>query len=389
MRAKSVLLLILALACGGVASLGITRVIAQRGTDSAPAAETQSIFVVSKDVPQGDPLTAQELKLEQWPKDKLIPGALSRLEDIEGRRTRTKLYAGEPILDGKLAAKGVNAPGADIMIPKGYRVVSIRVDAVSGGGNLLLPGCRVDLLVHMAKNASLGIRETTTRTILQDIKVFAVNDVVNLDANGPETKSIQARTVSLLVTPAQAEKVTLATELGSIKLVMRGPEEEAEVQTEGALPHELFGDSDKANRDKEDMTTQPTRLESLKEQGKGFLDYLNALREKANVEKPAPAEPVQETWSMRVLAGADVKDVTLRGPASTGPDAGYWTLSDGKPAGANGGKNAPEVKVPPLPEEKQPAKTGTLPGDSGPGGHGNQAGQPGSGSSSGAAPAPS
>ena len=110
MRAKSVLLLILALSCGGVASLGIMKVIAQRGTESAPAAETQSIFVVSKDVPQGDPLTAQELKLEQWPKDKLIPGALSRLEDIEGRRTRTKLYAGEPLLDSKLAAKGVNAP---------------------------------------------------------------------------------------------------------------------------------------------------------------------------------------------------------------------------------------------------------------------------------------
>ena len=78
-----------------------------------------------------------------------------------------------------------------MMIPKGYRVVSIRVDAVSGGANLLLPGCRVNLLVHMARNASLGIRETTTRTILQDIKVFAVNDVVTLDTSGPETKSIR------------------------------------------------------------------------------------------------------------------------------------------------------------------------------------------------------
>ena len=207
MRAKSVVLLVLALACGGVASLGIMQVIAQRGTESAPATgETEAIFVASKDVPQGDPLTAQDLKLEQWPKDKLLPGAMSRLEDIEGRRTRSKLYAGEPILDNKLAAKGVNAPGADMMIPKGYRVVSIRVDAVSGGANLLLPGCRVDLLVHMAQNASLGIRETTTRTILQDIKVFAVNDVVTLDTSGPETKSIPARTVSLLVTPRRRKR---------------------------------------------------------------------------------------------------------------------------------------------------------------------------------------
>ena len=111
MRAKSVVLLVLAWLVAAWPRWALCSVIAQRGTESAPATgETEAIFVVSKDVPQGDPLTAQDLKLEQWPKDKLLPGAMSRLEDIEGRRTRSKLYAGEPILDNKLAAKGVNAP---------------------------------------------------------------------------------------------------------------------------------------------------------------------------------------------------------------------------------------------------------------------------------------
>ena len=67
--------------------------------------------MASKDVPQGDPLNGQCLKLVQWPKDKVPAGALGRLEDIEGRRTRTKLFAEEPILDSKLAVKGANAPG--------------------------------------------------------------------------------------------------------------------------------------------------------------------------------------------------------------------------------------------------------------------------------------
>ena len=186
MRAKSVALLLLALGCGAVASVGIIQVISKSCGDARPAqGEFQAIFVAVKDMPQGDPLTGQTLKLEQWPKNTVPPGALSRLDDIEGRRTRNKLFAGEPILDTMLAAKGVNAPGADIMIPKGYRVVSIRVDAVSGGADLLLPGCRVDLLVHMVRNPNLGIRETTTRTILQDIKVFAVNNVVTLDTDRP------------------------------------------------------------------------------------------------------------------------------------------------------------------------------------------------------------
>ena len=129
--------------------------------------------------------------------------------------------------------KGVSQQTAGTMIPKGYRVVSIRVDAISGGGNLLLPGDRVDLLVHMGRNESNGIVETTTRTFLQDIRVFAVNDVMNLEAGG-DTKSIQARTVSLLVTPEQAEILTMACELGSIKLVMRSPEDSDQKRPKGA-----------------------------------------------------------------------------------------------------------------------------------------------------------
>ena len=139
--------------------------------------------------------------------------------------------------------------------------------------------------------------------------------------------------MSLLVTPAQAEKVTLATELGSIKLVMRGPEEEAEVHTEGAVPHQLFGGSDKAERDREEAPPQ-AGLANLKEQGKGFLEYLNALREKANVEKPAPAEPAEETWSVRVFGRIGRRRHYLAKSRPTPPpDAGYWTLSGWNRAG--------------------------------------------------------
>ena len=144
-----------------------------------------------RDIPQGDLLNADVAKIEPWPKDKVPQGGIGRIEDLEGRRTRAKLYAGEPILENKLFPKGTAQGSVSSVIPKGYRVVSIRVDAVSGGANLVLPGDRVDLLVHMARNDGNGIHETTTRTVLQDIKVFAVNDVVNLDSGGPETKSIQ------------------------------------------------------------------------------------------------------------------------------------------------------------------------------------------------------
>ena len=137
-----------------------------------------------KDVPQGDPLNAQALKLEQWPKDKVPAGALDRWRTSRAAARGPSSTRTSRSWRTSSGRQGRRAPGADILIPKGYRVVSIRVDAVSGGANLILPGCRVDLLVHLAKNVGRGIHETTTRTILQDIKVFAVNDVVTIETGG-------------------------------------------------------------------------------------------------------------------------------------------------------------------------------------------------------------
>ena len=89
--------------------------------------------------------------------------------------------------------------GASAVIPNGYRVVSVQVDSVSGS-TLILPGDRVDVLVYLVGNAQHGIPETSTRTVLQDIKVFAVNDVVDMDKD--KEKSISSKTISLLATPA-------------------------------------------------------------------------------------------------------------------------------------------------------------------------------------------
>ena len=101
MRPKSLILLMLALGCGLVASIGISQVMDRRNQQPAPVGETEAIFVAMQNIEFGDQLSTQVLKLEQWPKDKIPEGALSTLEDVEGRRARTKLYAGEPILEAK------------------------------------------------------------------------------------------------------------------------------------------------------------------------------------------------------------------------------------------------------------------------------------------------
>ncbi|MEX2111626.1 MAG: Flp pilus assembly protein CpaB, partial [Pirellulales bacterium] len=145
MRSKSIVLLAVALGCGLIASIGISQLmdVRNQGGDSG---ERQPVFVAMADINAADELTAQNIKLEEWPKAIVPAGALTRLEDVEGKRCRMKIYAGEPILSSKLLGPDESI-GAAKEIPPGYRVAHVTVDGATGSNNLILPGDRVDVLV--------------------------------------------------------------------------------------------------------------------------------------------------------------------------------------------------------------------------------------------------
>jgi len=321
MRPKSLMLLVLALGCGLVASLGITQVISKRdGGKSAPAAETEAILVVVEDVPLGTPLSSDVLKLEQWPKDKIPDGAMADIKELEGRRALTSLYKGEPILKFKL---GTIDGGPDDLIPTGYRVVAVKVNSQSGVGGLILPGTRVDVLVHLGSQGRERGQLARTQTILEDIKVFAVNDEFSTQAGSDKQRSIVAKTVSLLVKPDQAEKVTLASELGKIRLVLRSPDDDQQTSPRGTSVRDLLSDSDGADRDEESLLENPQQPEKQP----GLLDFLA----KAASSAPAPEKACVEveeklnTHVVRLLRGAEVEVVVLESDDADSPAGlGLW-----------------------------------------------------------------
>jgi len=327
MRAKSILLLVLALGCGLVASIGITQVMAKRNTGIAvKPGESEAIYVAMRDVQLGDALTPQDLRLENWPRDKVPQGAISKLEDVEGRRTRTKLYRGEPILEFKLFGKGSSEQGATTLIPKGYRVVGVKVEAVSGGG-LILPGDRVDVLVHLRRNPSRGIAETSTRTILQDIKVFAVNDVFSIDpSEDARDRSIRAKTISLLVTPPQAEVLMLASELGRIRLVMRSPEDDVITEVDGATAPELLGQVTTNERKNESLFTPPSE-DGKKSGSAGFLDFLKGVVNK-KVTPAASQRSEVGHWTMKLIKSNDVDEVNMEGRKDVNTGEVVWRSTE-------------------------------------------------------------
>ena len=235
MRPKSVVLIVIAMGCGLIASIGISQVIERRGQSSTGSIETSEIFVTLVDIPIGEPLTAQMIKLEAWPMDKLPEGAITTLDDIEGRRPKQPLFAGEPVLYRKLIDQN-GLGGASEKIPKGYRVMSVRVTMDSAASGLILPGDRVDVLVYLREGK--GVPAPITRTILTDATVFAVNEHINREVED-DGGAIQAKTVSLLLKPDQVERLMLATELGKLRLSLRRADDATETVSNGASLEDL------------------------------------------------------------------------------------------------------------------------------------------------------
>ena len=127
--------------------------------------------MAASDINIGQKLDANNVRLEEWPRDRVPDGALTELEDLTDRFPRTRLYLGEPVLKAKLMDS--NDGSKAVTIPKGFRVVSVKVSMESSVSGLVQPGDRVDLLVFLRKNGEVPV--TGAKTILREVTVFAVD----------------------------------------------------------------------------------------------------------------------------------------------------------------------------------------------------------------------
>lgn len=316
MRAKTLILFVIAVGCGLVASIGVSQYMDQKGDSGADGSETAKIFVALTDIGIGQELDANNVKLEDWPRDRIPDGAITDLADLEGHFPRTRLYAGEPILKAKLMSSNDGSKSVDI--PKGFRVVSVQVTMKSAVSGLVQPGDRVDLLVFLRKSAE--VPQTGTRTILKDVNVFAVDSETERSV-GDDGEARDVRTVSLLVKPEQAETVMLASELGELFLALRRPDDDVEEDSEGITIQELLGNKAEAAGDQE------AAMAALHPEAGGLIQWLtNSVTQPTTVPVQAPlsgemamnngvasSQPVPEVaeppvWTMRILTPEGVRE---------------------------------------------------------------------------------
>lgn len=200
----------------------------------AEASEMKDLVVATHPLSVGVTVKPADVKIVKTPAEAFPKGAFSKVEEVIDRPVVNNILMDEPLMEGRLAARG-SGLGLAPIIPVGMRAVSVRVNDVAGVAGFVLPGMRVDVLVTGRPPNADG---TVTATCLQNILVLSAGQTIQPDARG---QAIQAPTVTLLVSPEQAETLTLANNEGHIQLVLRNSGDQTVEKTPGRDIAELYG----------------------------------------------------------------------------------------------------------------------------------------------------
>lgn len=253
MRNRLGLILTAALVTGGLAAYLAYTVL--RRPDPAADARAATVEVVdavvaARDLQAGSVVQRQDVRLVEWPAGSLPEGFSRSASEVVGRGLLTSVKTNEPLLSGKLAGRE-SGGGLPIQIPDGMRAMSVKVDEVVGVAGFVLPGTRVDVLVTLDQTARQ--EEPRTRVLLQNVTVVAAGQTTERDEEGkPQTVPV----VTLLVDPAQAERLTLGSTKGQIQLALRHPLDMDTVATDGVRATRLIED---APRQRVVRSTAPRR----------------------------------------------------------------------------------------------------------------------------------
>ncbi len=281
-RLRAAIFLTVSLVAALVASTVIYSVIQgyqQELVSAQTPEETIQVMVAATDLHQGKTITAEDLKNKTLPPDYVPDSVLRQPDQVIGRVPRERILKGEFIRDERLADPEAGV-GLNAIIPRGMRAVSISLRSSNAVSGFLNPGNYVDVLATVAAQEE---KEVETVTLLQAVTVLAVND--RLGGGTSATNDKAKPSVTVAVTPEQAEKLTHADELGRITLALRNDIDVTQVTTHGLLVRELLG----GNRNDKRISVQEWKERIVKQQD-GTLIIIKgpSVHQEATKAKPNP-----------------------------------------------------------------------------------------------------
>ncbi|SHE87897.1 Flp pilus assembly protein CpaB [Desulforamulus putei] len=231
---RNKLIFILAIVFGLAAAFGVYQYLDNLKKSYRSSGNFKQVVVPKQTIGPKTMVTEQMVKVKDIPVELIQPGTAMELNEVVGKITRTELYPEEPILLSRLHKDNDLEGGLSLTIPEGQRALTVAVDDVSGVAGLLRPGDHVDILVTFDHETE---KTTLTSLLLQNISILAVGQ--SLDSAQKGDKKVNTQTVTLAVKPDQAPPLTLASENGKIRLMLRSPREESTVSLPSARMQNL------------------------------------------------------------------------------------------------------------------------------------------------------
>ncbi len=250
MRIVTIILIVVALAVAGTVAYLVNNWMQQTEAEANKPPEIieeakVEVLVAATDLPVGKIIRSEDLRWQSWPEDSIGPDYIVRgvnegnngdeprasIDDVEGAAVRVEMVAGEPILSFKLFQRGDSGFLSGVLAP-GMRAVTVSVNPETGAAGFVLPGDHVDIIVIFDVLDTDDITgDTTSRTvsetIMENIRVLATDQSVAArskpgeEGGGSETLADLSDTVTLEVTPNQAQAIAVADALGRIRLILR------------------------------------------------------------------------------------------------------------------------------------------------------------------------
>jgi len=230
-RTRLLMIGIVALALGAFVSMFVYRnLLPKNSSSNEPGAD---VVVAADDLQVGGKIEEHDIRIVKLPASDLPVGSYSRRSQVLGRGVIVPIAKGEFVLPGKLASENAGS-GLPSLIPPGMRAVSVRVNEVVSVAGFVTPGTRVDVLLTGTPGGS-GEQQTTT--VLQNVAVIASGHTLERTATG---EAQTTPVITLLVSPDDAERLTLASSEGHIQLSLRNPLDTRQDEVEAARTAGLY-----------------------------------------------------------------------------------------------------------------------------------------------------
>lgn len=220
----------------GLLSIYAANIYLKNQADRVRSEQETNVVIATTDIPIGTQINEQQIQVVRYPKNLLPEKAMVDKKEVLGRVSVTDISAKTPIIDRQLSSPGAQ-PGLSGVTPSGMRAVSVRVDEASSVGGFVAPGTYVDVIAILQPQID-GAKQVS-KVILQKVRVLAGGQQMQTKADG---KPALVNTVTLEVTPAQAEKLKLAEAEGRLQLSIRNATDQIIEKTPGATRRDVIND---------------------------------------------------------------------------------------------------------------------------------------------------